>query len=54
MQYINVLEAKSSLSRLVDAIAQGRKREIIIVCNDRPAACFIAITDHSRLSIVIC
>ncbi|WP_233279630.1 type II toxin-antitoxin system Phd/YefM family antitoxin [Acidihalobacter yilgarnensis] len=33
-----MLEAKSSLSRLVDAIEQGREREIIIARNGRPAA----------------
>ena len=53
MQYVNVLEAKSSLSRLVDAIAQRRKRKIIIARNGRPAALLVAITDYSRLSIII-
>jgi antitoxin (DNA-binding transcriptional repressor) of toxin-antitoxin stability system len=38
MQSINMLQAKSSLSRLVDAIEQGREREIVIARNGRPAA----------------
>jgi antitoxin (DNA-binding transcriptional repressor) of toxin-antitoxin stability system len=38
MQSVNMLQAKSSLSRLVDAIEQGREREIIIARNGRPAA----------------
>jgi hypothetical protein len=35
---INMLQAKSSLSRLVDAIEQGREQEIVIARNGRPAA----------------
>lgn len=38
MRYVNMLEAKSSLSCLVDAIEQGREREIIIARNGHPAA----------------
>lgn len=38
MQAVNMLEAKSSLSRLVQAIEEGREREIIIARNGRPAA----------------
>ncbi len=38
MSTVNMLQAKSSLSRLVDAIEQGREREIIIARNGRPAA----------------
>ena len=38
MQTVNMLEAKSSLSRLVEAIEQGREREIIIARNGRPGA----------------
>lgn len=38
MQAVNMLQAKSTLSRLVDAIEQGREREIIIARNGRPAA----------------
>ena len=38
MQAVNMLQAKSSLSRLVEAIEQGREREIIIARNGRPVA----------------
>jgi antitoxin (DNA-binding transcriptional repressor) of toxin-antitoxin stability system len=38
MQTVNMLQAKSSLSRLVEAIEQGEEREIIIARNGRPAA----------------
>lgn len=47
MQSVNMLEAKSSLSRLVDAIEQGREREIIIARNGRPAARLVAIKETS-------
>lgn len=33
-----MLQAKSSLSRLVEAIEQGREQEIVIERNGRPAA----------------
>ena len=38
MLSINMLEAKSSLSRLVESIEQGDVSEIIIARNGRPAA----------------
>ena len=38
MQAVNMLQAKSSLSRLVEAIEQGQEREIIIARNGQPAA----------------
>ncbi len=38
MPTIDMQQAKSSLSRLLEAIEQGRVREIIIVRNGRPAA----------------
>jgi antitoxin (DNA-binding transcriptional repressor) of toxin-antitoxin stability system len=38
MRTVNMLQAKSSLSRLVEAIEQGQEREIIIARNGRPAA----------------
>lgn len=44
MQSVNMLEAKSSLSRLVEAIEQGTKREIIIARNGRPAAKLVPIS----------
>jgi len=38
MQTVNMLQAKSTLSRLVEAIEQGQEREIVIARNGRPAA----------------
>ncbi|MDE2149616.1 MAG: type II toxin-antitoxin system Phd/YefM family antitoxin [Gammaproteobacteria bacterium] len=43
MQIINMLEAKSSLSRLVDRIERGVEREIIIARNGRPAARLVPV-----------
>jgi len=34
----NVLEAKSNLSRLIEAVESGRETEIIIARNGKPAA----------------
>lgn len=45
MQFVDMLEAKSSLSRLVEAIEQGREREIIIARNGCPAARLAAIKE---------
>jgi antitoxin (DNA-binding transcriptional repressor) of toxin-antitoxin stability system len=38
MQFVNMLQAKSSLSRLVEAIELGQEREIVIARNGRPVA----------------
>ncbi len=38
MPSVNMLQAKSSLSRLVEAIEQGEEREIVIARNGRSAA----------------
>jgi prevent-host-death family protein len=35
---VNILEAKTTLSRLVDAVESGAEREIIIARNGKPAA----------------
>lgn len=43
MEMVNMFEAKSSLSRLVDAIEQGREREIVIARNGQPAARLVPI-----------
>ena len=40
---VNMLEAKSSLSRLVEAVESGAETEIIIARNGRPAARLVAI-----------
>lgn len=43
MRPVNMLQAKSSLSRLVEAIEQGEEREIVIARNGRPAAKLVPI-----------
>jgi antitoxin (DNA-binding transcriptional repressor) of toxin-antitoxin stability system len=43
MQAVNMLQAKSSLSRLVESIEQGTAREIVIARNGRPAARLVPI-----------
>ncbi|MEY3288213.1 MAG: hypothetical protein RLZZ419_455 [Pseudomonadota bacterium] len=43
MQTVNMLQAKSSLSRLVEAIEQGHEREIVIARNGRPVAKLVPI-----------
>ncbi|MDH0425414.1 type II toxin-antitoxin system Phd/YefM family antitoxin [Stutzerimonas stutzeri] len=54
MEIVNMLEAKSSLSRLVDAIETGREREIILARNGRPAAKLVpvdAVPTGQRLGV---
>ncbi|BCB26900.1 hypothetical protein SKTS_17860 [Sulfurimicrobium lacus] len=43
MHAVNMLQAKSSLSRLVESIEQGEEREIIIARNGRPAAKLVPV-----------
>jgi len=43
MPTVNMLQAKSSLSRLVEAIELGQEREVIIARNGRPAAKLVPI-----------
>ena len=43
MKSVNMLEAKSSLSRLVDALERGVESEIVIARNGKPAARLVPI-----------
>ncbi len=38
MQYVNMFEAKTNLSKLVEAIETGREDEVVIARNGRPVA----------------
>jgi antitoxin (DNA-binding transcriptional repressor) of toxin-antitoxin stability system len=38
MHVVNMLQAKSSLSRLVESLEKGQEREIVIARNGRPVA----------------
>jgi len=43
MTIVNMLEAKSNLSRLVEAVENGTETEIIIARNGRPAARLVSL-----------
>ena len=54
MQTVNMLEAKSQLSRLVESIELGNTDAIIIARNGRPAAKLVSIQTqrgHVRIGI---
>ena len=44
MSQVNMLEAKSSLSKLVERVASGQENEIIIARNGKPARCTFQCT----------
>lgn len=43
MRLVNMLQAKSALSKLVEDIEQGKHPDIIIIRNGRPAAKLVPI-----------
>lgn len=43
MQHVNMLEAKTHLSRLVERVETGRVGEIVIARNGRPAARLVPV-----------
>jgi prevent-host-death family protein len=43
MTVVNMLDAKTNLSRLVEALESGAEREIIIARNGKPAARLVPI-----------
>ena len=47
MSTVNMFEAKSSLSRLVEAVESGAEKEIIIARNGKPAARLIPVSAKS-------
>jgi antitoxin (DNA-binding transcriptional repressor) of toxin-antitoxin stability system len=54
MATVNMLEAKSNLSRLVESLELGKEREIVIARNGRPAAKIVALetaTTTQRIGI---
>jgi prevent-host-death family protein len=48
MGAVNMLEAKSSLSRLVQAVESGAEKEIIIARNGKPAARLVPLESPRR------
>jgi prevent-host-death family protein len=53
MLTINMLEAKSSLSRLVDEVESGREPEIIIARGGRPAARLVPLAEQTPVALRI-
>ncbi len=51
MSIVNMLEAKTHLSRLVDAVERGVETEIIIARNGRPAARLVAVETAPKSKI---
>ena len=51
MSMVNMLEAKTGLSRLVDAVESGEEREIVIARNGKPAAKLVALGTSSRVPV---
>jgi antitoxin (DNA-binding transcriptional repressor) of toxin-antitoxin stability system len=49
MTTVNMLEAKTHLSRLVEAIESGAEMEIIIARNGRPAARLTALAPKKKM-----
>lgn len=48
MTTVNMLEAKSNLSRLVAAVESGKQAEIIIARNGKPAARLVPIETRPK------
>jgi prevent-host-death family protein len=48
MTVVNMLEAKSNLSRLVDRVESGAEAEIIIARNGKPAAKLVPISPSAK------
>lgn len=54
MRKVNIFEAKSTLSKLVEAVELGHEKEIVIARNGRPAARLVAVNDtqsNQRLGV---
>lgn len=55
MPAVNMLDAKTNLSRLVDSLEQGTAREFVIARNGRPAAKLVPLGNthlqHHRLGV---
>jgi prevent-host-death family protein len=48
MSTYNMLDAKTQLSRLVEAVESGRETEIVIARNGKPAARLVPLADNPR------
>jgi len=48
MTTVNMLEAKTNLSKLVEAVEAGQEAEVIIARNGRPVARIVALAEPAR------
>jgi prevent-host-death family protein len=48
MSQVNMLEAKTHLSRLVEAVESGAEKEIIIARNGKPAARLVPVEEKPK------
>lgn len=48
MTAVNILEAKTHLSKLVDAVESGAEREIVIARRGKPVARLVPIEEPAR------
>lgn len=53
MTTVNMLEAKTQLSKLVDAVESGAEDEIVIARNGRPAARLVPLAPKRRKPVII-
>ncbi len=53
MSTVNMLDAKTRLSKLVEAVESGAEREIVIARNGKPAARLVPIEAASRRAFQI-
>jgi antitoxin (DNA-binding transcriptional repressor) of toxin-antitoxin stability system len=51
MSTVNILEAKTHLSRLIEDIASGAQRDIIIARNGKPAARLVPLNEKSKIRL---
>ena len=55
MRVVNMLDAKTNLSKLVDAVESGSESEVIIARNGRPAAKLVPVAagaPHRKLGFL--
>lgn len=48
MPIVNMLDAKTNLSKLVDAVESGAEKEVIIARNGKPAAKLVPVNDDKQ------
>jgi antitoxin (DNA-binding transcriptional repressor) of toxin-antitoxin stability system len=51
MSTVNILEAKTHLSRLVEDIASGAQHDITIARNGKPAARLVPLNEKSKIRL---